>query len=148
MSDKNLSTFIDFGSSKIRLGLFNKETSKNIFVLEKECISNFSLTKFNTETSKETIKNLIKLAEKKIDKHIKSINLMIDTPDMFSLDVSLKKISDTTEYSDNEIKSLLQEAKNLIEKNYSDKTIIHMIVKKFIFDGEEHYSIPNKKKKF
>ena len=105
MSDKNLSTFIDFGSSKIRLGLFNKETSKNIFVLEKECISNFSLTKFNTETSKETIKNLIKLAEKKIDKHIKSINLMIDTPDMFSLDVSLKKISDTTEYSDNEIKS-------------------------------------------
>ena len=100
MSDKNLNTFIDFGSSKIRLGLFNNETSKNIFVLEKECISNFSLNNFNVDSSKEEIKNLIKSAEKKIDKHINNINLMIDTPNMFSLDLSLKKTSDTKDASD------------------------------------------------
>ena len=147
MSDKNLNTFIDFGSSKIRLGLFNNETSKNIFVLEKECISNFSLNNFNVDSSKEEIKNLIKSAEKKIDKHINNINLMIDTPNMFSLDLSLKKTSDTKDYSDNEIKSLLQEAKNLVEKNYLDQKIIHMIVKKFVFDDNEYFSIPEKKNK-
>ena len=42
MNEKSLNVFIDFGSSKIRLGIYNKETSKNIFVLEKDCISNFS----------------------------------------------------------------------------------------------------------
>ena len=148
MSDKNLITFIDFGSSKIRLGLFNNETSKNIFVLEKKCISNFSLNKFDVDSSKEEIKNLIKSAEKKIDMHINNINLMIDTPNMFSLDISLKKTSDTKDYSDNEIKSLLQEAKNLVEKNYLDQKIVHMIVKKFVFDDNEYFSIPEKKINF
>ena len=33
MNEKNLSVFIDFGSSKIRLGIFNQENSKKIFSL-------------------------------------------------------------------------------------------------------------------
>ena len=31
----------------------------------------------------------------------------------------------------------MNEAKSLVQKNYLDKKIIHMIVKKFIFDDEE-----------
>ena len=92
MNEKNLNVFVDFGSSKIRLGVYNNETSKNIFVLEKDCISNFSLKNFDIKNSSEIIKDLIKSAEKKITNHIKNINLMIDTPDMFSIDISIKKI--------------------------------------------------------
>ena len=73
-------------------------------------------------------------AEKKINNHIKNINLMIDTPDMFSIDISIKKNSDSRHYSKNDIKSLLNEAKSLVQKNYLNKKIVHMIVKKFIFD--------------
>ena len=29
MNEKNLNVFIDFGSSKIRMGIYNVETSKN-----------------------------------------------------------------------------------------------------------------------
>ena len=36
MSEKNLDVLIDFGSSKIRLGVFDKEISKNIIILEKD----------------------------------------------------------------------------------------------------------------
>ena len=36
MSEKNLDVIIDFGSSKIRLGIFNKETLKNVIILEKD----------------------------------------------------------------------------------------------------------------
>ena len=144
MNEKNLNVFIDFGSSKIRLGIYNKETSKNILILEKDCISNFSLNNFDIKNSNEIIKNLIKSAEKKINNHIKNINLMIDTQDMFSIDISIKKNSDRKQYSKNEIKSLLNEAKSLVQKNYLNKKIIHMIVKKFIFDDEEFFEIPNK----
>ena len=42
MNEKNLNVFIDFGSSKIRLGVYNNETSKNILISEKDCISNFA----------------------------------------------------------------------------------------------------------
>ena len=144
MSEKDLNVFIDFGSSKIRLGIFSKETQKNIIILEESCISNFSLNNFDIKNSNEIIKNIIKSAEKKINNHIKNINLMIDTPDMFSIDVSIKKISDTGQYSKNDITSLLNEAKSLIQNNYLNKKIIHMIVKKFIFDDDEFYEIPDK----
>ena len=144
MNEKSLNVFIDFGSSKIRLGIYNKETSKNIIILEKDCISNFNLNNFDIKNSNEIIKDLIKSAEKKINNHIKNINLMIDTPDMFSIDISIKKNSDNRQYSKNDIKSLLNEAKSLVQKNYLNKKIIHMIVKKFIFDDEEFFEIPNK----
>ena len=144
MSKKNLNVFIDFGSSKVRLGIYDKEFSKNIISLEKECISNFDLKNFDIKNSNETIKDLIKSAEKKINNHITNINLMIDTPDMFSLDISIKKSSDNKSQLKNDVKSLLNEAKGLVQKNYFDKKIIHMIIKKFIFDDEEYFEIPDK----
>ncbi len=144
MNEKNLSVFIDFGSSKIRLGMYDKETSKNIITLENDCTSNFNLNNFDIKDSNEIIKNLIKSAEKKINNHIKNINLMIDTPDMFSIDLSIKKNFDNKKYSKNDINSLLNEAKSLVQKNYFNKKIIHMIVKKFIFDDKEFFEFPNK----
>jgi len=145
MNEKSLSIFIDFGSSKIRLGIYDKETSKSILTLEKECISNFSINNFDIKNSKEIVKNLIKSAEKKINNHIKNINLMIDTPDMFSVDISIKKNSDGKKYSKDDIISLLNESKNLVQKNYINKKIVHMIVKKFIFDNQEYFEIPKEK---
>ena len=106
MNEKSLNVFIDFGSSKIRLGAYNKATSKNIFISEKSCISNFNLKNFDITNSNEIIKELIKSAEKKAEQHIKNVNLMIDTPDMFSIDISIKKNSDSNRYSINDIKSL------------------------------------------
>ncbi len=148
MNEKNLNVFIDFGSSKIRMGIYNVETSKNIFISEKECISNFKLRNFDISDANEIIKELIRSAEKKIEKHIKNVNLMIDTPDMFSIDISIKKNSDNNSFSINDIKSLLNEAKNLIQKNYFDKKIIHMIVKKFIFDGKEYFEVTREKNNY
>ena len=116
MNEKSLNVFIDLGSSKIRLGAYSQETKKNIFISERECISNFGLKNFDIKNSNEVIRDLIKSAEKDVDKHIKNINLMIDTPDMFSIDISIKKISDNNKHSKNDISSLLNEAKSLIQK--------------------------------
>ena len=144
MNENGLNTYIDFGSSRIRIGVFDIESSKNIFTSEKDCISNFNEKNFDISKSNEIINYLIKSAEKKVDNHIKNINLMIDTTDMFSIDISLKKISDNKKYSNNDIHSLLQEGKNLVQNNYSNKKIIHVIVKKFVFDDVEYFEIPNK----
>ncbi len=143
MNEESIKVFIDFGSSQIRLGLFSKEISKSTIILEEDCISNFSLKKLDINNSQEIIKNLVKSAEKKIDKHIKNINLMIDTPDIFSIDFSIKNNSDKKKYSKNDIYSLINEAKNIAQKNYIDQKIIHVIVKKFIFDDKEFFEIPN-----
>ena len=148
MNKKGLNTYIDFGSSRIRIGVFDLESSKNIFTSEKDCISNFNEKYFDISKSNEVINSLIKVAEKKIDNHIKNINLMIDTPDMFSIDISIKRTFDKKKYSNSDILSLLQEGKNLIQNNYLDKKIVHMIAKKFIFDDIEYFEIPNKELNF
>ena len=144
MNKKGLNTYIDFGSSRIRIGVFDLEGSKNIFTSEKDCISNFNEKYFDISKSNEVINSLIKVAEKKIDNHIKNINLLIDTPDMFSIDISIKRTFDKKKHSNSDILSLLQEGKNLIQNNYFDKKIVHMIAKKFIFDDIEYFEIPNK----
>ena len=145
MNEKNLNVFIDFGSSRIRLGVYDNETSKNIFISERDCISNFNLKKFDINNSNEIIRDLIKSSEKKIDKHINNINLMIDTPDMFSIDISIKRNFDSKKHLQNNIQSLLNEAKILVQKNYHNQKIIHMIAKKFVFDDEEFFELPQKK---
>ena len=39
---------------------------------------------------------------------------------------------------------MINEAKNIAQKNYIDQKIIHVIVKKFIFDDQEFFEIPDK----
>ena len=61
---------------------------------------------------------------------------------MFSIDISIKFDSKTN--LQNDIKSLLNEAKSLVQKNYHNQKIIHMIVKKFIVDDNEFFEVPKK----
>ena len=144
MNKENIKVFIDFGSSKIRLGVFSNEISKSTIILEEDCISNLSLKKLDLNNSREVINNLIKSAEKKINMHIKNINLMIDSPDIFSIDFSIKNSSDKKKYSKNDVYSLINEAKSIAQKNYIDQKVIHVIVKKFSFDDQEFFEIPDK----
>ena len=142
MNKENIKVFIDFGSSKIRLGVFSNEISKSTIILEEDCISNLSLKNLNLNDSKEVINNLIKSAEKKINMHIKNINLMTDSPDIFSIDFSIKNSSDKKKYSKKDVYSLINEAKSIVQKNYVDQKIIHVIIKKFSFDNQEFFEIP------
>ena len=121
MSKENFETFIDFGSSKIRIAVFDNYYSKIKFFSEKECFSTFNLENLNLTNSKKIIEELIQISEKKIGIHINNVNLMIDTPDLFSIDLSIKKNLEGKKINNNDIKYLLQEAKQLVQNNNFDK---------------------------
>jgi len=91
---------------------------------------------------KKIIEELIQISEKKIGIHINSVNLMIDTPDLFSIDLSIKKNLEGKKINNNDIKYLLQEAKQLVQNNNFDKKIIHIIIEKFVLDDKIFYTIP------
>jgi hypothetical protein len=65
MSKENFETFIDFGSSKIRIAVFDNYYSKIKFFSEKECFSTFNLENLNLTNSKKIIEELIQISEKK-----------------------------------------------------------------------------------
>tara|TARA_Y100001970_G_C14207371_1_gene844869 strand:- start:170 stop:1369 length:1200 start_codon:yes stop_codon:yes gene_type:complete len=143
MSKKNFQTYIDFGASKIRIGIFNTDLPKNNYYKEENCLSNFDLNNINLEDSKKILKKLIIESEKELNSHIKNINLMIDVPDMQSIDFSIKKKLDVDNSIFDNIKFLLQEARQLAQKNNDNKKIIHTIVEKYILDERDYFEIPD-----
>ena len=139
----NYRTLIDFGASKIRIGVADsKNISKNIF-LDKECKSNLKIKEFNIFQSKEIVYQLIQELEKKFGSHLDNATLMIDTPDLFSIDISIKKEFDKKKIDTNDISHLILESKLLIQKNYTNKKLLHIIIQKYIVGENEYYFLPN-----
>lgn len=143
MNKKNIDVFIDFGSSKIRLGVLNKDNSSNNFFTEKKCVSNFDLNNFDLINASKSIKELVQGAEKKIGTHINDINLLIDTHNIFISDICIKKNFEGKKINQSDINYLIKEAEHLIQKNNSDKKIIHSIVLKYKFDEKSYFNIPS-----
>ena len=143
MNKYNFQTYIDFGASKIRIGIFDYELPKNNLYNQIECISNFDKEKLNIDTSKNLINKLIQSSEKELNLHIKNITLMIDAPDVQSFDFSIKKNLDSKSSFFEDIKFLLQDARQLAQKNNEKKIIIHTIIEKIIIDEKVYNEIPN-----
>ena len=137
-----LETFIDFGTYKTRLGVFNTSSSSKDYFIEKKTHSNVNIEDINLHDFEKKIKELIQTTEKKINYHIKDLNVMLDLSNFSSIDVSLKKNYEGKNISLEDIQILLQESRQMFQENNKNNKIIHMIVKKFIFDEKVFLEIP------
>tara|TARA_B100001996_G_scaffold40392_1_gene29532 strand:+ start:1153 stop:2337 length:1185 start_codon:yes stop_codon:yes gene_type:complete len=137
-----LETFVDFGNYKTRLGVFNKTSSSKDYFIEKKIYTKINLENENLQVLDKLIKELIYEAEKKINTHIKDLNIMLDLSNFNPIDLSLKKNYEGEYINADDIQILLQESKQIVQENNQDKKIIHMIVKKFIFDEKVYFEAP------
>tara|TARA_Y100000814_G_C12324864_1_gene399452 strand:- start:202 stop:1386 length:1185 start_codon:yes stop_codon:yes gene_type:complete len=137
-----LETFIDFGTYKTRLGVFNTSSSSKDYFIEKKTHSNVNIEDINLHDFEKKIKELIQTTEKQINYHIKDLNVMLDLSNFSSIDVSLKKNYEGKNISLEDIQILLQESRQMFQENNKNNKIIHMIVKKFIFDENVFLEIP------
>ena len=85
MSKENYINIIDFGSSKIRFSVFDNKLNKIFFKSNSVSINENFSNHFNI------IDENIKKAEKEISSHIKDIILTLDTKDLFTINIALKK---------------------------------------------------------
>ena len=116
MSKDDLLAIIDFGSTKIRLGVFNKKFSNQKFVLEEECFNDFNDQNFDFVKIEKLVQSMIYKAEKKFDKHLKNIFLMLDSKNLISLDISIKKTLDSSKNLNDEVEYLMKDSKKLYRK--------------------------------
>ena len=85
MSKDKYSSVIDFGSSELRLGVFNENQSKLYFNSKK------IIQKNNYDEYLEKIKLLIRDAESKISTHLENLTVLYDSSDIFKIELSIKK---------------------------------------------------------
>ena len=139
MDKKENFNIIDFGSSKIRFTVFDKDlNNRYIDTVEIKLTDNFSSQLTN-------VQKLIKQAEKKNSSHIENIILLFDTPDVFTIDVSLNKTF-SNKIDLKKIYSLtILELKQIINTNYQNQEIIHIIQNRFLVDENEYDQIPKNK---
>jgi len=137
MKKDNLSTIVDFGSSKLRLGVFDDKLSKLFFQ------SKAIFQKDNFEEYLNSINFLIREAENKISAHLENITVLYDTPDICTIDLSIKKKLDQNFYFKDVCSSIILEANQLIKDCYINKKIINLIIKKYIINDKEFLNIPD-----
>ena len=135
-NNENFKTVFDCGSSKIRAGIFNKNNKEKVFY----CESEFFTDRSNLELK---IQNIIGSLERDTNEYINNINLMIDSPKMLSVSISLSKKLDGSNLKKTNIQFLVQEAKQQIMKYYKSYNIAHIIINNYKIDGVNHYFLPD-----
>ena len=138
MSKDKYSSVIDFGSSELRLGVFNENQSKLYFNSKK------IIQKNNYDEYLEKIKLLIRDAESKISTHLENLTVLYDSSDIFTIEISIKKKLEQKITLKDFCSSIVLEAKQLIKNSHTNKKIIHSIVKKYIINDNEFLNIPEK----
>jgi len=137
MQKDNYSTIIDFGSSELRLGVFDNELSK-LFFQSKDIFQ-----KDNYEEYLKSINLLIREAENKISAHLENITVLYDTSEIFTIDLSIKKKLDQKINFKDVCSSIILEANQLIKDCYINKKIIHLIIKKYVINDKKFLNIPD-----
>ena len=122
MRDKKFQTIFDCGFSKIRAGTFNND--KGSFFVESE----FFIDRLKLESK---IKKIIVSLENHSNEYINSVSLMLDSPKMLSISISLSKKLDGSKLKQENIKFLVQESKQEILKYYTSYNIAHIIINNY-----------------
>ena len=124
MSKDNYYNLVDLGSSKISFSVF--DINLNTKYSESKELNIEKNNKF------ETIIELIKKAEKKNSFHVKDIILLLDSSDLFNIEISLIKNLNKSSKISYVYDSLLLELNNLISSYYEKIYPVHIIVDKCI----------------
>ena len=88
---------------------------------------------------------IIKKAEKKNSTHINDIILIMDTSEVFTIDISLKKNLDEKSEIKKVYDNIVLELNQIIASNYNNYSIIHSIISKCHIDNEIFSEIPKDK---
>ena len=135
MNNKNFQTFFDCGFSKVRAGTFNTNNQNKAFYAD----SDFFIDQSNLELK---IQQIVTSLEKDSDEYIDSVNLMLDSPKMISIGISLSKKIAGSELKQANIKFLVQEAKQQILKYYINYNITHIIINNYKIDNVDYSYLP------
>ena len=136
MSNKYFQSFFDCGFSKIRAGTFNTDNNNESFYANSEFFTDSS----NLETE---IQKIVTTLEKESNEYIDNINLMIDSPKMLSVGISISKKIDGAKLKKKHIQFLVQEAKQQILKYYNNQDIAHIIINNYKIDNINYSYLPD-----
>jgi hypothetical protein len=132
--ETDFETYLYLSSNKFEIFLFDKKNTKNLFKETLVIENNFDFIEF-IELTEFLDKNVFKI-EKLIGTFIKNIFLIVDNKDNFTIKLSNKKKIEN-KVSKESLTNTLIKLKNLINENYKNQTIMHILTNNQLV----HYNI-------
>mgnify|MGYP001185406959 CR=1 FL=1 len=137
---EEIETYLNINPYKFEIYLFDKKKNINLYKKEKNIDDKFSSINFNS-LNNFLNENIFKI-EKLLSTFIKDIIFVVNHKDLLSVDMSIKKNNNGNEITLENIKHSLNEIKSQFEDSFRDKTLIHMIINKYLIDGKEFFTFP------
>ena len=139
--ETDFETYLYLSSDKFKIFLFDKKNIENLFQETLTIENNFNFIDF-IELNKFLDKNIFKI-EKLIGTFIKNIFLIVDNKDNFTIKLSNKKKIEN-KVSKESLTNTLIKLKNLINENYKNQTIMHILTNnQLVHDNIETSLIEN-----
>ena len=135
MSNNRYHIYIDCGFSKLRARAFNKTNLSETFHVESKFL--FENMEIDLEVQK-----IITYLEENTNEYIDNVNLMLDSPKMLSIGISISKKIDGLQLKQDDIQFLVQEAKQQILKYYKKENIIHIIINNYKINDIDYDYLP------
>ena len=133
--ETDFETYLYLSSNKFEIFLFDKKHIKNLFQKTITFENDFNFLEF-TELTKFLDKNIFKI-EKLIGTFIRNIFLIIDKEDNFMIKLSNKKKIEN-KVNKESFENTLVKLKNLINENYKNQTIMHILLNnQLVYDNIE-----------
>ena len=120
--------------------------SKNEIIYLKESSTDDELKEIDYNFLNNFLKKNIFKIEKKFHRFIKSIYLIIDHKDIYSVEFSIKNKIDNILLDTNVVNNLLLEAKSCCKHTLTNVDVLHMKIDKFCVDNNYFVVLPSKKK--
>tara|TARA_B100000886_G_scaffold99729_1_gene66213 strand:- start:9829 stop:10995 length:1167 start_codon:yes stop_codon:yes gene_type:complete len=130
MNKNNYFNIIDFGSSKIRFATFDTN-------LDEKFSDSMNINyNENFQSHFEVLDKIIKKVEKKFSYHIEDIILILDSSELFVIDIALIKKLDRSSNIKKLYEALILELNQIISSYYNKYYLSQIIVDKCIVDNE------------
>ena len=123
IENSDFETFLYISKNKYQIFVYDKNNLKNLYNKE---IENSDEIELNI-LSKFIDDNIYKI-EKKINKFIRNIILIIEDDKVLDVGISLKKKNYEKNIDQKNLENSLVEVKDIFRENYQDQIIMHMII--------------------
>ena len=131
-----IDTYLTISKDKFGIYLLDKKKMNTLYKEElnlEDKVNYLELKNLNNFLDENIFK-----VEKLLGKFINNIFVVIDADKILNINMSLKKKNYDQVVNLKTLESLLMEAKDLFRENNKDYKIMHMLIKKYIIDGESY----------
>jgi len=133
-------TYLFLSPQKIAISVYDKPNLKKLYY--KEVININEKKDFKFEIVDDFLEKNIFEIEKKLKNFIEHINLIVESIEFLTIQISVKKNNYGKKISKDNLIYLLNEAKDECKETISDRRITHMLIDNYLIDKKNYSFLP------